>query len=120
VPQDDTQATYTTLLTRANGQIDWTQPATYIERMSRAYDPWPGAFTLWRGQPLRVIEAHASSVVPEAAAPGTLVLLGSKLAVATGEGALELVRVQPAGKREMAAGDWLRGQRDAIGQQLGV
>src|SRR5262245_34869863 len=59
VPQDESQATYTRLLQKSDGAIDWGAPAAQIERMTRAYDPWPGAYTSWRGQPLKIIAARA-------------------------------------------------------------
>lgn len=110
-PQNDADATYTKLLTRADGMIDWNLPAAQIERMTRAYDPWPGAFTLWRGQPLRVLEAR---VVPDRVAGEAGVILSDRdrVYVATGQGALELVSVQPAGKRAMSALDWRRGVKE--------
>lgn len=120
VPQDDAQATYTKLLSRADGEIDWQRSAVELERMPRAYDPWPGAFTRWRGQPLRI---HAARALPDwrgTALPGSLLANAELLLVATGAGALELVTVQPAGKRPMSARDWLRGQRDHDGARLGV
>jgi methionyl-tRNA formyltransferase len=53
--QEHSQATVTKLLKKADGLINWEQPALVIERMPRAYDPWPGAATTWQGQPLRVV-----------------------------------------------------------------
>ena len=58
-PQDDSQATYTKLLKKEDGAIDWGAAAIQIERMTRAYDPWPGAQTSWRGQPFKIIAARA-------------------------------------------------------------
>jgi methionyl-tRNA formyltransferase len=117
-PQDESQATYCKLLTKADGRIDWTLPALVIERMIRAYDPWPGAFTTWQGQPLKLSAARVDADWSGAEEPG-VVLDGDRLRVATGSGALELLEVQPAGKRTMSSGDWLRGQRGIAGQQLG-
>ena len=110
--QDDVAATYTKLLTRADGEIDWNQPASLIERMPRAFDPWPGAFSSWRGQPLRILAARAHSDWRGEDAPGTLVTALPFAGVATSQGALELITVQPAGKRPMSAADWRRGLKD--------
>lgn len=118
-PQDDTLATYTKLLTRADGQIDWGGDAAQIERMTRAYDPWPGTFTAWRGQQLRILAARVAER-PAQAAPGQIVASRAAVAVACGQGALELLTVQPAGKRPMAALDWARGQRDLDGAAFGA
>jgi methionyl-tRNA formyltransferase len=117
-PQDESQASYCKLLHKTDGRIDWTLPALMIERMVRAYDPWPGAFTTWQDQPLKIGTARVAADWHGAATPGT-VLDTPTLQVATGSGALELVELQPAGKRMMAGRDWLRGQRGLIGQQLG-
>lgn len=108
-PQDAERATFTSMLSRDDGRLDWTLPAPDLECIVRAYDTWPGTWTLFKGQPLKVL---AVDVLPDAptADPGT-VLPTNDLAVATGDGALRLVTVQPAGKRPMAGADWKRGQQ---------
>lgn len=108
-PQDDTQASYCKMLEKRDGAIDWGAPAEQIERMTRAYDPWPGAQTSWQGQPLKVLAARADPGWRGAEPPGTLLLRPGGVAVATGAGALELATVQPAGKRALAAADWRNG-----------
>jgi methionyl-tRNA formyltransferase len=120
LPQDDSQATYTALLRKSDGAIDWGMPADRIERMTRAYDPWPGAWTTWRGQPLKVIAARADGAWPGDAPPGALLDRKDGVWAATGAGALELITVQPAGKRALAAADWWRGLRDATAARLGM
>lgn len=119
MPQDDGEATYTKLLSRADGEVDWEQSAAQIERMIRAYDPWPGVFTAWRGQPLRLLAARALENWRGSEAIGTLLLNRDTVAVVTGAGALELVSIQPAGKRPMSALDWQRGQRLIGGERFG-
>ena len=121
VPQDDEQATYTKMLQKSDGIVDWGAPAVQIERMARAYHPWPGAQTTWRGQPLKIVAArpHPGWAGPEP--PGTLLDRSDGAWVAAGAGALELLVVQPAGKREMPADAWRRGiQRVVPGERLGV
>jgi methionyl-tRNA formyltransferase len=119
-PQDDEQASYTSLLHKHDGLIDWSQPAVQIERMTRAYDPWPGATTILRGLPLRILSAR---VVPEqlpASQPGQIVDRGDgEVLVVTGAGALALVEVQPAGKRPMPAASWWHGLRAVEGMLFG-
>lgn len=110
VPQDDSQATYTRLLSRADGAIDWRMPAEQIERMTRAYDPWPGAYTSWNGRQLKVVSAHVEHSQVDAP-PGRLLDLAGAVAVATGAGLLVLEKVQPAGKGTMPADAWRRGAR---------
>lgn len=117
--QNDSEATYCQLLSKEDGRIDWTLPALVIERLVRAFDPWPGAFTTWQGQMLKIGVARVDAEWDGSQEPGT-VLEGSALRVVTGSGVLEVVELQPAGKRMMAAAEWLRGQRNLLGQVLGA
>ncbi len=112
--QDHSAATYTQLLSKADGAIDWGSPAIIIERMTRAYDPWPGATTTASGQPLKISRARVVAGWQGADPPGTVLsdAATGALLVATGSGALELLEVQPAGKRPMGADEWRRGLRD--------
>jgi len=116
-PQDDAQATYAPCLDRSMARIDWTRPALEIDRLVRAMQPWPVAYTTWEGTDLRV---HAARAVPaqECAAPGTVVALGKAFGVATGQGVLALDSVQPAGKRAMDGGAFGRGRSAFLGSQL--
>jgi len=118
-PQDDALATYTALLKKEDGRIDWALPAERIERMTRAYDPWPGAQTSWRGQVLKIIAARVVADDGTARAPGTLLDGPAGPQVATGAGLLELVTVQPAGKRPMDGRAWRQGIRDLGAERMG-
>jgi methionyl-tRNA formyltransferase len=117
-PQDHSRASVTRLLKKEDGQIDWSLPALVIERMSRAYDPWPGAQTSWNGQGLRVIAAALKADWAGGADPGTIIgqSAGRAPLVATGSGALELCELQPAGRRPMSGEAWLAGLRDRGGR----
>jgi len=118
VPQDGERATFCKKLTKEHGRIDWRHAAVELDRHVRAMTPWPGATTsLPGGQDLTVL--RALPVERDAAEPGTILAVGKQLEVATGEGALRLVEVKPAGKRGMAAADFLRGARLEVGQLLG-
>jgi methionyl-tRNA formyltransferase len=116
-PQDHSRASVTRLLKKEDGQIDWALPALTIERMTRAYDPWPGAQTSWHGQGLRLIAAAIEPGSP-GHAPGTIIgqSAGHAPLVATGDGAIELRELQPAGRRPMAGEAWLAGLRDRSGR----
>ncbi len=118
VPQDHSQATFSTLLTKADGELDWQEPALVLERKLRAFDPWPGVWTTVAGAPLKILAAIVEPTQADAP-PGT-VLPGDRLLVATGSGMLELQTVQPAGKRPMAGTDWLHGLRDRGAVRLGT
>ncbi len=103
-------------LRKEAGRIDWTQPAEILQRMVRAYTPWPSAHTTWKGRPLKILRAWAA---PGQAEPGRVVPVSGGAAVGTGEGLLVLEEVQPAGKRAMALRDLLNGAPDFMGARLG-
>ena len=107
-------ATYAPKLTREDGRIDWARDAAQIERQVRAFDPWPGTFTMLRGAMLKVLRAEPADGV---GTPGTV--LDRNLAVACGAGALRLTQVQLAGRPAMAADAFLRGHPVAPGIVLG-
>lgn len=96
-------------LTIDDGRIDWSEPALSVGRRARGVTPEPGAWTTFDGQRLKL---EPVLLRPEAAAqvPGTLALDGKSVLVGTGSHPVELTRVQPAGKKMMAAADWARGQ----------
>ena len=102
-PQPLGGATYASKIDKAEGAIDWAQPAALIERRVRAFDPFPGASFTARGQAVKLWRARVAAAPP--APPGTVLQAGGgRLLVACGEGALELLQVQrPGGKRTTAA-----------------
>lgn len=130
-PQDPTAATRAPRLTKADGIVDWTRPATRIERLRRALDPWPRATTfLTRGDgtPQRLVledvEPLPTDALPPAIAgstPGTvLVADGDRFIVACGDAtALAILRLVPEGRRSMSAADFLRGSHTMPGMRLG-
>ena len=120
VPQDDTAATTTNLLKREDGEIDWSQDAARIARQVRAYQPWPGAFTRWRGKLLKVVEAAGAANDASDAPPGQVISLpDGGLGIATGRGALGVRRLQLEGSRASDAAEFLRGHADIVGAVLG-
>ncbi|GAN98354.1 methionyl-tRNA formyl transferase [Komagataeibacter xylinus NBRC 13693] len=117
-PQPDTGVTHVQRLSREDGRIDWTRPATDIDRQVRALTPWPGTFTILEGQ---VIKIGAVSPAPGTvhAAAGTVV--DDRLLVACGGGTtLRITRLQRPGRGMMDAADFLRGQAIAPGTRFGV
>ncbi len=123
-PQNEAEAIYSGSITKEEGEIDWHLPAVDIWRRVRAFHPWPGCYTIWRGRQLKIIEA-----VPLAGERtlkiGQVVALapameGSKPAfgIYTGDGILGILKVQSAGKQAMSAAEFLRGQRQLIGATL--
>jgi len=119
-PQDESEATYCQPLEKTDGLLDWTCPADYLDRQVRACDPWPGAYTTWQGHRLKVLRASCRADWQGEGEPGQTVALKPGLGVFTGAGVLELVEVQLAGKKPMAAGLFARGQRDLMGGFLGT
>jgi len=121
VPQDEATATYTERISAGDGVIDWSCRAVDIWRRVRAYNPWPGCFTSWRGRRLKVHTAVPLDLRVHAE-PGTVVAVprGSPtpVGVVTGEGVLGLLSVQLEGKRPMSAVEFLRGQPGFIGAIL--
>jgi methionyl-tRNA formyltransferase len=117
-PQNEAEATYFARVAKGAGEIDWGLPAVEIWRRVRAFNPWPGSYTRWRGRQLKIIEAIP--VTGESEAGRVMVLPGPEAVpgVGTGDGILGLLRVQLEGKREMTAADFARGQRDFIGALL--
>jgi methionyl-tRNA formyltransferase len=104
------------LIKKEDGRIDWSRPASYIERMTRAYNPWPSAYTTWNGEPFKIWRA---SVLAGDAAPGHVIATPQGTAVGTGEGLLLLQSVQPAGKRILDIRSFLNGAPDFVGAHLG-
>jgi methionyl-tRNA formyltransferase len=117
VPQHDSQATFSRALTREDGHIDWSRSAAYIERQCRAMAPWPGAYTHWQGKLLKLWRGHVIPR-PAAAEPGTVLRAEEGIAVATGDGLLRLLSIQPEGRGPMTAEDFARGRPPFIGAVL--
>jgi methionyl-tRNA formyltransferase len=107
--QDESQVTKAPMLDRAQGEIHFDLKADYLARMVRAYHPWPGCFTTWRGEILKIHRAHA--LAARSSAPGARLVSEGKPAFGTGEGLLVLDELQPAGKRRMSGDEFLRGDR---------
>lgn len=119
--QDESKASYTKVITKSDGQINWHLTALEIWRRVRAFDPWPGSYTWWRGKRLKI-----TKVVPldvgKADVPGKVISLPqpgpAAVGVTTRGGVLGLIRVQLEGKREMSAEEFVRGHRDFVGSSL--
>ncbi|MFW6103187.1 MAG: methionyl-tRNA formyltransferase [Chloroflexota bacterium] len=120
-PQDESAATYTGRISVQDGWIDWSRPARELWRRVRAFSPWPGSYTSWRGKRLKIhsavpLELRASGE------PGTVVATPPGIAVpvgvVTGDGVLGLEILQLEGKREMSAREFLIGQRSFVGAVL--
>jgi len=116
-PQEDDRATYTRILKKEDGVIDWSKSSVEIWRQVRAYNPWPGAYTDFEGRPLKILRARPMK--GGRGESGLVIAVRAGAAVVTGEGLLALEEVQLAGKRAMGIAEFLRGQRGFVGSRLG-
>jgi methionyl-tRNA formyltransferase len=115
--QDQMKATLAPILKKEDGRMDFRLAAQQIRNRLRGFQPWPGAFTTFRGKNLQVWDA---AIAPRSAAPGELAIDGGHLIVGCGEnGGLELLEVQPEGKKRMPARDFIHGYHPQTGEKLG-
>jgi len=118
-PQPAEGATYSPKIDKANAQIDWSKPAVEIERMVRAYIPWPGTFTLWDGQIVKVLKAGCKMQEARSKIGEAVKLNDGSIGVVTGAGVLVLKEIQLSGRKAMKAEDFVRGQPKFVGAKLG-
>lgn len=119
--QDENKVSYTKMETREDGAIDWSIPAVEIWRRVRAYHPWPGCYTTWKGERLKILRAVPLLGLNEGKVGEVKILprtATARVAIQTGEGMLGLIDVQPEGKRKMSAAEFLAGHRDFAGSVL--
>jgi methionyl-tRNA formyltransferase len=118
--QDESKASAAPILTREDGRMDFALPAMTLYNRWRGFQPWPGAWTTLHGKKLAVhrllpTEVRGARMRP----PGELLIEQGTIFAACGDGSwLELVEVQPEGKRRMTAGDFLRGHPLETGARL--
>ncbi len=119
--QDESQASLAPLLTRDDGRVDFSRPAMTIYNRWRGFQPWPGAWTTLHGKKLTLHRLLPTEVRgARGAQPGTLLLDEGTMFAACGDGTwIELIEVQPEGRRRMTAAEFLRGQALATGTPLG-
>jgi methionyl-tRNA formyltransferase len=116
--QDDAHVSFAPMIKKEDGLIDWSRPATEIERRVRGFNPWPSAYTYSAGKLLKI---HRARLIPASfdAVPGEVVRADSQgFWVATGSGILGLDDVQLEGKRRLGGVEFIRGSRIAKGERL--
>ncbi len=123
-PQDEQKASHTRMLRKEDGEIRWERPAAVLAREVRAYIPWPGSYTHWRGKLLKIVEAHALPSEPDSQVAAGMVSLREEagrqlLAVVTGAGRLLVERLQLEGRKAMSAEEFVRGYPTIVGEVLG-
>lgn len=115
-PQDESEATYSHLLNKADARVDWTLPAIEIARMVRAFDPWPVAHASWEDKAIRL---YGARVAPGDALPGQVEsLVEGALAVGTGSGVVLIDELQLAGARRLPASEFVNGHAALLGSRL--
>ncbi len=112
--QDDSLATYAPMLKKEDGELDFNLAAFELERRVRAFQPWPGAFTYWQNQILKIKRASAAEHLEtdDAIIPGERYICSGLPAIGTSQGLLVFEELQPAGKRSMPGAAFLSGARD--------
>jgi methionyl-tRNA formyltransferase len=117
--QDSSQATYAPMLAKEDGRVDWHEDAERICCRIRGLDPWPGSFTFWQGNRLKLFNCRALSISTQAE-PGTVIAAAADgLQVAAGEGAVLIESVQLEGGRPLAVTDFLKGHHFQVEDKLG-
>lgn len=118
-PQDDRAATWARTLTKQDGLTDWNRSAPQVHGHARGMHPWPCAFTLWKGEPLKLHRTRVISADAQVAAPGTVVdTSAAGIDVACGLGVLRLLELQAPGRKRMECGAFLAGANLAAGERL--
>jgi methionyl-tRNA formyltransferase len=116
-PQDHSRASLAPLLTKEDGRIDFSRTATEIYNRLRGFQPWPGAFTSFRGKNLHLCAATPVAGNTES---GTIQVEGERLQMGCGQGTtLEILELQPEGKKRMKARDFIHGYHPRSGEKLG-
>jgi methionyl-tRNA formyltransferase len=117
-PQDHSQATLAPILKKEDGLIEWSWPARAVHNRVRGMQPWPGAYTTFRGQTLQIWRTRLREAE---APPGVLRKIGRALVAGCGGGgSVELLEVQLEGKKRMSGEAFANGQRLTQDEQLGA
>jgi methionyl-tRNA formyltransferase len=111
--QDDSKATMAPIINKPDGEIDWSRSATEIHNLCRAFTPWPSVYTFFEGVTLKISACTVVPTVPDRNyKPGQILGVNSMgIVVSTGDGLLQLDRVQLSGSKEMSASEFARGHR---------
>jgi methionyl-tRNA formyltransferase len=120
-PQDESEATYAHRLTKEEGLLDFRMPAQAIHNRFRGLRPWPTAYTFFHGRRLVIHHARVSTTPAQGQEPGTCVAAGADgITIACGDGAaVDVLQLQPEGRRAMSARDYLAGHGVLAGQRFG-
>jgi methionyl-tRNA formyltransferase len=125
-PQAPERATYAPKIVKDAGIVDWSKSAQEIERLVRAFTPWPGARTTYAGVDITLLDVRVGGQrqlddTLTTDTPGTIVRKWpSEMLVACGQGTIEIRALRPAGKNRMDAGAWVNGARVEVGARFGA
>jgi methionyl-tRNA formyltransferase len=121
IPQDDQEATYAPMLCDFHEVIDWNANAVAIVNKIRGMNPWSGAYTMRNGERLKIYVAHVVEGFMEQGIPGQVLAIDQEgFIVQAGKGFVKVTQVHPAGKKQMAAVEFLKGSQLGIGAILGT
>jgi len=120
IEQNESAATYTSKLTKEDGQLDWSWPAERLCGLIRGLDPWPGAFTVHKGKMLKLYRCSLAETRAGGLVPGRIRGLTEKgLEIDTGKGAIRVREIQAPGKKRMTVQEFMRGSPMAPGSIIG-
>ena len=117
--QNEAESSHVTMITKEMGKLDFTREAVVLDRLIRGMNPWPSAFTFYKGKQLKVWEAHVEDAAVNAACGEVAEVTKSEIKVATGKGLLCITSLQLEGKKRMNTHDFLLGVKVAKGETLG-
>lgn len=119
VKQDEENASYTRLITKKDGLINWQEPAELIERKIRAFIHWPTTYTYYKNKLLKILKAKAKNGDKKTDPGVVLEISPDSFSVQCGEGILQIFEVQPENSKKMSAKDFINGYRINVGDKLG-
>jgi methionyl-tRNA formyltransferase len=118
LPQDDSRATLAPILKKEDGEISFAWTVAEVSNRVRGLQPWPGVYTSFRGKNLKIIRARPGQDAPKLSL-GELGVAGERLFVGCSGGGLELLEVQPEGKKVISAREFISGYRLGVQERLG-
>ena len=117
IPQDNSRATLAPILKKEDGQIDFSRTSAEILNRLRGFQPWPGAYTKFRGKNLQILKAQIAS---ETVSPAELVVISNRLLLGCGKNtSLEVLELQLEGKKRTSSRDFIQGYRPKPSETLG-
>ncbi len=117
--QNDAESSHVTMITKEMGKLDFTKDAIVLDRQIRGMNPWPSAFTFYKGKQMKVWEAHVEHKETSSACGEVVEVTKNEIKVCTGNGLLCITSLQLEGKKRMSTHDFLLGVKICVGEMLG-